>query len=184
MANNNIKIILLVLIVLVNINFILALGVSSPYWKDNPLEMYPGQVKDVAFTLTNNPDAEITTAFVSMDDNSGMAEITSGAEYSVTPGSTNTKVVLRISVPETVTIGNIYNIKFSVKSAPSGEQGPVQLIMGYNIDFPVKVVEQSKVSTADEQVKDTKSKEISWIIWGIIIVFVLIMVYFFFRKKR
>lgn len=182
MGNNSIKLIILALAVLLSVNSILALGVSSPYWKDNPLNMYPGQIKDVAFTLVNKPDAETAKAFVAMEDNAEIAEITSGAEYNVIPGSTNTKVILKISVPETATIGSIYNVKFSVKSAPSEEEGTVQLIMGYNINFPVKIVEQSQVS--EDQTQEIEPKGTNWALWIVIILAILIISYFFLKKKK
>ena len=182
MANNNIKTAILILVILFSMHSILALGVSSPYWKDNPLSMYPGQIKEVAFTLTNKPDAETAVAFVSMDDDAGIAEITSGTEYNVAPGSTNSKIMLKISVPDTATIGDTYNVKFSVTSEPPKGQGPVQLTMGYNVEFPVKVVEQSQAS--NEQFNESQSKEVSWVIWGIIILVILIVVSFLIKKKR
>lgn len=180
MGNSNIKTIILVLVVLFSINSVLALGVSSPYWDKNPLKMYPGQIKEVSFTLTNKPDAETETAFVVLEEDAGIAELISGTEYSVAPGTTNTKIVFKISMPETATIGDSYGIRFSAKSAPSGEEGTVQLTMGYDISFPVNVVAQSEVS---EDIVD-EIEETDWILWAVIIIIVLIILYFIFRKKR
>jgi len=180
MGSNNLKLITLALVAILSINFVLALGVSSPYWDKNPLKMFPGETKEVAFTLTNSPNSETATAIVTLDEGAGIAEVISGEEYTVAPGTTSTKVILKISVPETATLGTIYNIKFSVKSAPSDEEGTVQIIMGYNIEFPVKVIEQSQ----EEIPEVPEETENNWLVWAIIIIVILIILYFVFRKKR
>jgi len=177
MGNNNIKLITFAIVTLLSISSVLALGVSSPYWKNNPLEISPGETKEVSFTLTNSPTAETATAFVNLVDGAGVAEIISGKEYTVTPGTTSTKVILKMSVPETAIVGTTYEVKFSVKGAPSDEEGTVQLIMGYNVDFPVKVVEQS-------QEQPEESTGTSWIFWVIIIAIIILIAYFFFKSNK
>ena len=140
----NIKIISLILVCLLSVNFVLAFGVSSPYWKDHPLEMSSGETKSVVFTLVNKPDAEIAQAFVSLEDGTEIAEIISGKEYTVIPGTTDTKVILQVIIPDTASVGDSYNIKFSVGSAPEGE-GTVQLSVKYNIEFTEKFLEKPVV---------------------------------------
>ena len=180
MEFHNIKIIILMLVCLLSVNLVLALGVSSPYWKGNPLEMYPGQTRDVAFALVNKPDAETVQAFVLLEDGAGIAKITSGTKYTVIPGTTNTKVVLRVSIPKNANIGDSYDVKFSVKSASEGE-GTVLLDIKYDVKFPVKVVDKSEVSIV---VEDKKLGEIIWFMAiGIIIITMVVIVYFLLRQK-
>jgi len=64
----NIKIISLVLVCLLSINFVFALGISSPYWKDNPLEMYAGETRTIAFSLVNRIDGGVAEAFVILQE--------------------------------------------------------------------------------------------------------------------
>ena len=135
------SIISLMLVFLLSINFVLALGVSSPFWDDHALEMYPGETREVAFPLVNRADAETAQAFVSLENGMEIAEITSGGEYTVVPGTSNTKIMMRISVPAEANIGDSYDVGFSVKSNPEGD-GTVQLKVKYNVDFPVVVVEK------------------------------------------
>ena len=173
----NIKIISLMLVCLLSINFVLALGVSSPYWKDNPLEMYPGETKEVKFSLVNRPDAETAQAFVFLEDGVGVAEITSGTEYTVTPGTTNTKVILQVTIPDEANIGDSYDVKFSVKSVPEDE-GMVQLTVGYNVDFPVVVV--GKPTEIPKEGLGT------WQIIGIVIgiIAILVIIYLILKKLK
>ena len=186
MGNNSIKLVVLAITFLLSMNYVLAFGVSSPYWKNNPLELSPGETKEVAFTLASSPTEETTNAVVSLIGSAGIAEIISGTDYSVAPGSTNTKVILKISLPETATIGYTYNVKFSVKPAPSEGQGTVQLAIKYDIDFPVKVVEKSQ-ATADEQIliqDDIKEFKTTWIIWVIVVLAIVVIGYFLLKKKK
>ncbi|MBU0894753.1 MAG: hypothetical protein KKF48_00630 [Nanoarchaeota archaeon] len=178
----NLKItILITIILLVGTGSVIAFGVSSPYWDKNPLEMYPGQVKEIEFTLVNKPNAETANAVVELKQGEQIAEISSGKNYVVAPGSKDTKVILKISVPETAQIGHVFDVKFTVKAAPENQGGTVQLGIGYNVDFPVKIVEEyeEEIITPEEP----KSK-ISWLTWLIAIVIVLVIAYLFLRRKR
>ena len=176
----NIKLISLVLALLVSINLIFALGVSSPYWKDNPLEMVPGETRDVSFSLVNRADAETATAYVVIDDSAGIASLKSGDIYTVAPGSTDNKVILEISIPEDAQIGETYNVKFSVSSAPEGE-GTVQLSLKYGVDFPVKVVTESNTPVLDN---NEKSSNVMIVIILIILVLVILVVAFLLMKNK
>jgi hypothetical protein len=188
MGNNSIKLIVIAITFLLSMNYVSAFGVSSPYWKNNPLELSPGETKEVAFTLASSPTEETTTAVVSLIGDAGIAEIISGTNYSVAPGSTNTKVILKISLPETATIGYTYNVKFSVKPAPSEGQGTVQLAIKYDIDFPVKVVEKSQVSQAatneSQLTPEKESASTTWIIGIILVLAAVIIGYFLLKKKK
>ena len=55
MVNRNIKLVLVAMLLLLNIGFVLALSVNSPYYKNNPLEMYPGQEREILFNMQNCP---------------------------------------------------------------------------------------------------------------------------------
>jgi len=182
MAIYNMKLTALVLMVLLSMNFIAALGVSTSYWKDNPLDMYPGQTKEITFTLTNKPDEETARAIVSIDERTEIAQLISGSEYNVAPGTANTKVTLKIIIPETAEIGNIYNVGFSVKAAPSEEEGTVQLGVQYKIDFPVRVVSKSEVSETITEKPQTSSL-LKWIV-AITLVVLIIILAVVLRKKK
>jgi len=181
----NIKLIALAFILLFSINLVLAIGVSSPYWDQKPLKMYPGQTKEVSFTLVNKPDAGTEKAFVTLEKSAEIAEITSGSEYDVAPGTTNTKVILKITIPPTASIGDSYDVMFSVKGAPPEEEGMIQLVVGYDIDFPVEVVDQSEVMEEVEEVPEPEEKGLgTWWIAIILIVLIIIIVAVILTRKR
>ena len=184
MDNRNLKIISVFLFAIFLTNTVFALGINSPYWKTNPLKMYPGETKDISFTLVNSVDEKTpANAFVSLIEENEIAQITTGDQYTIIPGGKET-LVLKISVPESAKIGDSYNIKFSVKSAPKEETGNVQLNIGYNIDFPVIITEKSSVQEAQDQTLPEQKTNFNTIILSIITLIVIIIGIFFILKKK
>jgi len=189
--NSNIgtKIIVSILLfLLAGIGGALALGVSTPYWQDHPLEMYPGQERDVSFLLVNRAGNPTTDALVTLDESAGVAEITSGEEYTVPPEARDVRVVLKVSIPDSASIGDSYEVKFSVREIPEEDQGGnVQLGVGYGVTFPITVVSQGD---APEQTTPTESTArtastgaiVIWIV--MIIIIILLIAWLFGRKKQ
>ena len=122
------------LIIILFASNILALGINSPYWKSNPLKMYPGQSIEVDFTLANSILEESSAkAFVTLTDSAGVAEIIGPKEFTVPPGSNYNKITIKISIPENANVGDTYEVKFSVKSVPEEAEGSVQLGIGISL---------------------------------------------------
>ena len=174
MANRNLRIIALIVFILFSISQVPSLGVNSPYWEANPLKMYPGQTKEISFSLVTRPDVESERAYVTLEEGQRIAEIISGSEYTVVPGSLDSKVVLRINIPENAQLGYVYNIRFSVKALPQ-EEGPVQLTVKYNIDFPIQVVPESEVPKDQIPEKQKTPSSTLPIIIGVIILLAIIL---------
>src|SRR3989344_7243937 len=109
-------------ILVVSTDSVLAFGISSPYWKAHPLEMYLGETRDIEFNLQNCPslkdhcDKEDANVVVEFVEGSEIAEITSGANYLVKYGSSDQNIILKISIPENAEVGTVYTVKFSVSS--------------------------------------------------------------------
>ena len=179
MANNNIKITTLIIIFLCSINYVAALGVSSPYWEEHPLKMHPGQSKEVSFSLVNKPNAELANAIVELIQGEQIAEITSGKFYSVAPGTTDTKVILKLDIPENAKIGDVFDVKFTVKAGAPEDEGTVQIAVGYNVNFPIIIVEESEIPEEKIIPKTSEKTNINWVIWLIIIITLIIIVYLF-----
>lgn len=191
MDNINIKILsLLLMFLLVSTGGVLAVGVSSPYWENNPLEMHAGQTRDVPFTLVSKDTDSISNVAVSLEKSGGVAEITSGTEYTVQPGTKDTEIILRISVPASASIGDEYDIEFSVKpSLEAADQGNVQLGISYTVDFPVRVVGEGDViisSTTNETTQlPEKTSGVGVIIsWIVAIIIIITIIFWLVRKKR
>jgi len=172
-----------VLFLLVATPTALALGISTPYWKDHPLEMYAGQTRDVEFLLVNKAGNPTENAFVTLDKDAGIAKITSGTDYSIPAEARNIKVILQIKVPEEANIGDTYDVEFSVKAAPEEEQGGnVQLGVGYGVKFPVIVVPESEAPALP--LTEQKNQNISGTSLAVIIIITLAIIFVVYRIKK
>jgi hypothetical protein len=184
---NTLKIVSLAFVFLLSMSFIAALGVSSPYWNEHPLKMYAGETRTIPFILVNR-ETESSQAIVTLEDGAGIAEITSGTEYTVPFGTANIPIELKVTIPDNADIGETYNVKLSVK-APLGEGGEsVQVGITYNLKFPVQVVEESKASSIVEMPKKEVEEGIAvyWLlIIGIItIALVLVSIMLILKRKK
>lgn len=125
------------------ISLVGALGVSSPYWGDNPLQMYKGETRVVDLNLQN---------MVGEDDVTFKAEITEGAEiasldedtYTVEIGTFDTIVPLTVTLPDDYDEGRI-QVEFKTVSADEG--GTVSLGTGMVVSFQVLSFKKPGLST-------------------------------------
>jgi len=177
MDNRHIKISLTLLAIIFSLNLVLALGVNAPYWKNFPLKMSPGETKSIEFILENSvSEKKDAIATITLLDSQGISEITSQTGFIIPPGSKDNKVIIKISVPNDAEIGKTYNIKFSVKSEEQKKEGTVQIKVGYDVEFPVLVVERSEQKNA--------SKTNFSIIIAIIIILVIAIAFYLYKKFK
>jgi LPXTG-motif cell wall-anchored protein len=190
------KIFVGLLIMLVSTGSVLAFGVSSPYYKNHPLEMYPGETREVAFNLQNCPallescDPGDVTVSVEFEEGGEVAEIISGLNYLVPYGTASTNLIVRVSVPADANVGDSYNVQFSLSSPPPEEEGgTVQVGIRYGISFPVEVVGQAleePETPATPPPPEPTTEPVNWLLWiGIaLVVIVILIVILLLRKKR
>ncbi len=194
MDNRIIKLSLIVLAVLiVNTSLVLSLSVSSPYYKNKPLEMYAGQERDILFNLQNCPslaescDEENINAVVELEEGGGIAEIISGKNYLIKYGTANTNIKLKVSIPENAAIGEEHLIRMTITSAPQDVSGSMQLGTKYNIEFPVIVKDKSDIPATPVS-GGSASKSFAVLIFiiallTVIILIVIIILYNISRKR-
>ena len=162
-------------------------GVSSPYWSSMPLEMAPGETKDVELVLTNGEDTE-DNVVVSLEGGNEIAEIISGVSYTVPPKSNTVKLVLKVTIPSSANIGDKYDVRLNVQSTGGQEgAGTVQLGVGYNVKFPVVVVsevaEVPEVSAGESAPRGRVAAVVSAVVI-IIIIIIIILVWWLLRRNR
>ena len=189
------KILIVFGILIVNTGFVFAaaeLGVGSPYYKNNPLKIYPGQEREIVFDIYNCPsraetcDKQNIIAEVSLVEGKEIASLVSGSKYNLDFGDTG-KIRLKISIPNNAAIGDSYNVKMLLQSVPEGSG--VQVGVGYNIEFPVLVKEASEVPAdyvpiAGETQETTGMFLVIVIILSIVILIAIISIYIMLKKRR
>ena len=149
-----------------------AFAVSSAYWKENPIVIYPGQTKDIQVILQNMAGTEDILAKGTILD-SKIANITDEDDVYLVPLGGKTTVNIRLSIPEDAEIDETYDelrVSFTTLATDTGGFG-----FGSGVEriFPVKVVKEPEPETA------------SWIIYlAVGILVALLIVFFVLRKKR
>jgi len=165
---------------------VLAFGVSSPYWKGNPLTIYPGETKTVKMSYQNmGEDAE---------DLNVRAEITKGNEiaslnqqdYLVATNTKNTEVEITVSVPASAGIGTQYEVTLTSRTVTPGAEGGVGLGIGMDTTFDVLVAERPPVTTTQETLAEEATgtnNVIIFVLLAVIIVAIVLLVIIKARKK-
>jgi len=158
------------------VSFVSAFGVSSPYWADNPLKMYPGQSTTVDLNLQNKADAtEDIDASVTLIEGAEIASLRDG-EYEVKAGE-DINVPLKVKISKETPIGTTYKIQVEIKTVTPGEGGGVVMGTGMNTEFNVEVIEKPA------GIKEGLSV-LTYIIIAIIIVLIVIAVLYFLLRNR
>ena len=167
--------IFLLVILMIKVN---AFGVSSPYWDDNPLLLYPGDNKNVTMVLQNMVGEYDITVIGELTGGKEIARITDeSTTYKVPIGRSNIPVNLEIRVPENAKSGSEWAIGVSFKTV-SENTGGLALGTGVVKGFKVKVIEQPAVSSqASKQNLNFQP------IYGLVLGIVILLVLFFIWRK-
>jgi len=172
---------LLVLTVLMS-SVALAFGVSSPYWKGNPLQIYPGETKIVKINYQNmGVDAEDIIIRAEITKGNDIASIPQ-EDYTVKAGTKDTTVEVSVAIPESVPVGSKYQITLTSSSVTPGTEGGVSLGVGMDTTFDVEVVSEPIIETpeaatgklAEESTQTTNI--VLFILLAIIIIAIVILV--------
>lgn len=175
--NKNICMTTIILIIL-SISFISAFGVSSSYWKGNPLNIAPGDTKTISLRLQNIGTGEDITVRAILTDGFEIAS-TKEKDYLVKNGTKDTEVPVKISIPFDTPLDTEYRVTVSFKTVTPGGIGGVVLGTAIDTSFDVLV--------AEVDVEKAERVNLNFIIGiavliAIIIFFILISV--FKRKKK
>ncbi len=154
-----------------------AFGISSPYWKENPLVMSPGESKEVHMTLQNMVGDEDLTVQAALVSGSEIATLTDESNvYEVKAGTADTKVNMDIVVPEDAMLEDSYNIVVSISTVTSSEGGGVSL--GSAIDKSFEVIIEAPVPEEEMPAYNTT------VLWTVVIVAALILLWWILQKKQ
>lgn len=176
------KIALEVIFVILFLNVISSSGVSAPYWNsppENPLRMYPGEIKTINLNLQNiaGEPEDITMKIEILNG----SEITSleKDEFLVEAG-TEEYVPIKIKIPSETPIGTIFPIKILVRTVTSGEQGGVAFGTAEGVNFNVIIGEKIEISP------ETKTPSFSylWVLVLVIIIAITIIIVAITKKKH
>ena len=158
--------IFLFLIAIVN-----AAGVSTPYWDENPLKMYPGESATIELVLQNmagGPDDIILKAEISSDrDIASLVE--EDREYLVPFGRADIKVPIEITIPEDIGDGGVREISVSFTQVADPTGGMVNVVSSTTSKIVVEIVGVEESTFFQQPVPEEEGNYLSWIISAIIL---------------
>lgn len=170
---------LVVLAITLNLISVSAFSVGSSYSDSFPLEVYPGESKEVVLSLQSDLTEGDLSVKAIIEKGSEIASIAdSSEEYKVIGGSTGTIVKIKVEVPATVAVGETYDVSLLFRDITPREGGTVGLATGVGRTFKVLVAEKPVEKPAQEEIG------IGWIILGVVVVIAVIAVIWFIVKKR
>jgi hypothetical protein len=141
----NVKTLAIFAIVLVSMaSFVGALGVGMPYSSSHPLEMSPGESKEVLVNLQNGVGTEDVTVQLAISEGNEIAW-TPSSNYVLQAKTFDTFAPVTISIPGNASVGKVYNVKVSMNTLAKSTGGQM-ISLGFAADssFPVKVVAEVK----------------------------------------
>lgn len=167
------------MLLILGISFVSAFSVSSPYMANKELNVFPdSKITDLEFVLQNGGGAtEDVNVRVLVLEGSEIINITNEDNiYTVTPGA-KVPVNLRITLPEDVKIGKIYNIRLEFSTVSLGPSGEFGFGTGQEQNFKVVII---KEVVPGEEV----SGILLYVILGILVVLVVVVLILIKRKNK
>lgn len=142
------KIFTFAIVLLIVAPFASAFGVSSPYWDEKPLVMYPGQSTELQLQLQNmvgNEDMKLTAYVVEGAD---IARLTDEETvYKVPLGKKDVKVNLKVDVPEAAKLYGSYSVKVQFKQIAEEQGGAVGLSGSVIQTIPVFIKSEEELGS-------------------------------------
>jgi hypothetical protein len=159
-------------------NFVQAFAVSSLYWDENPLKLYPKESKDFALTLQNIVGTQDLDARIIIVTGSEIIKIKKPQEIYTIPAKTNKAIGFTATAPKDAKPGDIYPIRIEAETVDKPESGKFGIGIGVAQKFDIIIIEKPKQELLSR-------KQIFQIIIPILILLsILIIIYIIKRKKN
>ena len=184
----SIEIMIFLVLTLCITNSVFAFAVSSPYYKENPLNVYPGDTTDLKLFLQNFAGNQNVTVKAMVSQGSDIIKLTDANTIYTIPFGTKSEVNLRVTVPESVEVGNSYPIEIMFLSV-SNNNGQNSFGAGVGQKFNVTVIARPLPPTPAPFIKEEAAPEKSspimlYLAVGIVLVFLIIIWVYFMKRKN
>ncbi len=165
---------------MITANFISAFAVSSEFWEQNPLKMYPGEEREITIDLQNMAGTENIESIGVISEGNEIAEI-QGKEFLVPVGE-RIPITLEVDIPKEAVVGEKYTIKLLFNTKPEQEGGNIGFASSIEKVIPVTVI--GKVVEPQAEEAKEKSNVIIGLIIGVIALAVIITILIARKKKE
>ena len=159
------------------INSVSGFAVSSQYWKEKPVMLYPGTITEIHVALQNAGGEEAITVTGTIIEGSEIATLSDPSNIYTVPVGERVNVNITFDVPEDTEIPSNYSIILSFV-ASAGEAETLGLGSGIQKVIPVFIVK--------EPIKqiELKSSPWSYIILALIVILIVVITIVLKKKKK
>lgn len=132
--------VMIILIFSISVN---ALGVSTLFYIDHPLEIYPGQITDFEIIISNEDLKEINVRG-NITQGSDIAIIIDKKEiYMIPPITKKYPIKISVKVPTNYTIGKEHILKISFEQINKvTDEKMIDMGIGITRDIPIKIIKK------------------------------------------
>ena len=165
------------------IGSISAFGVGCAYHKDHPLEMSPGESKEIIFNLQNMAGGGDVTVKSSIDGDLRIIELIDTGEVFI-PFMGEANIIAKVTIPVDAETGDVYPIKAIFTTVTESESGSFGFGSSVGRNFDIVIV-----PTAEELAKLEKQKErfdslIPYLTAASIFLVIVMIIWLIKKKKR
>ncbi len=175
----------LVFVLLIVLKNASAFGVSHSFiCPDEPVIVYPGQETNVQLGMQNMgvKDGEDANIRVTLRDGKGIAEL-DDKNYIIKANTKDTKIDIKVKIPQNVQIGNKYDVVVGFDNAASGKKGGVAINTGIDVKICVEVVPEYPIGFSPTGAK-TFNVNAAVLIAVIIIILAMIVVLIILKRRK
>jgi len=173
---------LLIIACLLLINLASAFAISSPYWKDYPLKLMPGDSRDVQFVIVNQAgDSDLKVRVNILEGNDSIKITDSSNIYDAKLG-TKTPVNFLVNVPQDAKIGDSYEIKLEFTTLVQSQSGNFGISNSIGKSFPLIIGEEA--SAVVEPIAPAKTGSNIWIYILIAIAILIVVIITISKAKK
>ena len=152
----------------------------------NKISLYPGESTDTSFSLQNviEPTADLVLGVV-VEEGSEYVSFTEGTQFNVPEGE-SVRAKVRVSVPETASVGDIYTVTVvfgTVSSESIGDEGTIQFTTFHRKSFEIEVMAEPALEIEEPAAGEGLGAGM-WILIIVIIVVVIVVIVLVVKKKK
>jgi len=144
-----------------------AFAVSSMYWEENPMEVYPSQTTEGILVLQNlGGESDLVVEGI-ITEGEEFVNFVGGEKTFVVPKGEKLNIFYIVNIPEEANIGDVKEIVFSFKTVLSGESGEfLGFSGGVERVIPLSIIAEPKLARTG----------LSWWSWLLILIAVIAVV--------
>ena len=160
-----------------------AFAVSSAYWKENPLRIYPGETREIVVTLQNLASPNQVNLKAEISGGSEVLILIDSSDIYSVPGGEKRTVNLRVAIPSNTQIGTIYKAQITFTTIAGDDSESFTLGSSINQKFDIIVEQIPSTEPPEPTPPEEETNTITTIIISAIIILAIIILWVIIKRK-